>query len=96
MLTKKGQKRKIAGLFNDFKLNPFHFHSLETFGRFIQHSLNLKSEVVKEIISNPRIQYWIDKNRSHGFVYQTYPRSNSISNQKDFNLLNINFSLNSN
>lgn len=75
----KGQKRKIAGLFNDFKLNPYNFHSLETFGRFIRYSLNLKSELVKEIISNPRIQYWIDKNRCHGFVYQTYPRSNFMS-----------------
>ena len=62
-------------MFNDFKLNPFHHQNMETFGRFIRQSLNLKNDLANDIISNPRIQFWVDRNRSHGFVYQTYPRS---------------------
>jgi hypothetical protein len=68
-------KRKLAGFFNDFKLNPLNFHSLDTFGCFIRYSLNLTKDQVKEIISNPQIQVWIDRNKCHGFVYQTYPKN---------------------
>ena len=69
------QNKKIFGLSNDFKLNPLNFHSLDTFGSFIRHSLNLTKEQVKEIISHPQIQNWVDRNKCHGFVYQTYPKS---------------------
>lgn len=69
----------MGGLFNDLKLNPFHFHSLDTFGYFITHSLNLQNEQIKEILNNPKIQYWLDRNKCHGFVYQAYPKSNFLN-----------------
>ena len=79
-LLLQDQKRKLVGLFTEFKLNPLNFHSLDTFGCFIRYSLNLTKEQVKEIISNPQIQVWIDRNKCHGFVYQTYPKSKKAYN----------------
>ena len=43
---------------------------MDTFGRFIRFSLNLSADTVADIVANPRIQYWIDKNKCHGLVYQ--------------------------
>jgi hypothetical protein len=60
-------------------LNPFSFHSLDTFGQFIRNSLNLRSEIANEIIKDPRIQYWIDRNKCHGFVYQSSSQTTSTT-----------------
>ncbi len=70
---RSANNQRIINLFTDFKLSPYH--SLDTFGRFVHNSLNLKTDVVKEIVSNPRIQLWIDKIQCHGFVSQSMPRS---------------------
>ncbi len=65
--------RQIIDLFTDFKLSPYH--SLDTFGRFFQYSLNLKTDLVEEIISNPRIQLWIEKIQCYGFVTRSIIKS---------------------
>jgi hypothetical protein len=64
----------MAGLYNDMKLNSIHFHNLETFNLFIRYSLNLNQDLIKELISNTKVQFWIDRNKSSGFIYQAYPK----------------------
>jgi Eukaryotic translation initiation factor 3 subunit G len=55
------EKKRLVELYSQMKLEPLNFHSTETFGKFIRFRLNL-------------MQYWIDRNKQHGFVYQTMPK----------------------
>jgi hypothetical protein len=64
----------MTGLYNDMKLNSIHFHNLETFNLFIRYSLNLNQDLIKELITNAKVQFWIDRNKSSGFIYQAYPK----------------------
>jgi hypothetical protein len=64
----------MAGLYNDMKLNSIHFHNLETFNLFIRYSLNLNQDLIKELITNTKVQFWIDRNKSSGFIYQACPK----------------------
>ncbi len=77
------EKRRITELYNQMKLDPKNFHSLETFEKFLSTTLDLSSDVTNEILKNQKVQYWIDRNRQNGFVYQTYP--NIVMNQPEDN-----------
>ena len=76
------EKRKLVELFNQMKLDPLNFHSMETFSKFIRYRLNLKQDLVDQILTNPKVQYWIDRNKLHGFVYQTPPKQDEETTQK--------------
>jgi hypothetical protein len=67
----------------EFRLNPFLMNGMDTFGRFMRYSLNLNIDTVIEMITNPRIQYWIDRAKSHGFVYQTNSKSKNNKNNNN-------------
>ena len=64
-----------TGLFNDLHLSSFHFHNTETFNIFLHYSLNLSPEVIKELTNDQKVQFWIDRNKPNGFIYQAYPKS---------------------
>ena len=77
--------------FNDFKINWLHYHNMDTFSLFVSSALNLKPDIIKELVTNPKIQLWIERNKSNGFIYQAYPKSeNNKQNNSNNNNSNNN------
>jgi hypothetical protein len=70
-----------GNIFTDFRLNPFNFHNIDTFTHFARSALNITNELIKEIVSNSKIQFWMDRNKSTGFIYQTLPKSKLFQNE---------------
>lgn len=63
-------------------LDPLNFHSTETFQKFIKYQLSLKQDLINQMLSNPKVQNWIDRNKLHGFVYQAVQKEDEISSQR--------------
>jgi hypothetical protein len=76
-------------LFNQAKLNPKNFHSSKTFENFLDSTLNLADDVAEQILSNQKVQYWIERNRQNGFVYQSFPINNQVGSLKDKRILPV-------
>ena len=78
----KVEKDKLIELYNDMKLNPLNFHSLDTFGKFLRYRLNLEQNSVSHLLAHPKVHHWVDRNKTHGFVYQTVPKYDDETPQR--------------